>query len=141
MLVINLRYLPQVSIVKSCFFDFILIQFFWVLATILGKQALPMLLKLASVMVNKKHEWHAMRQLPVEIELNKAFQFHSVFACPVSRDQSTAENPPMLLPCGHVLSLKFTMTENELLGFHFWIRNFVHTRSLQALVCNMICAQ
>jgi hypothetical protein len=103
MLVINLRYLPQVSIVKSCFFDFILIQFFWVLATILGKQALPMLLKLASVMVNKKHEWHAMRQLPVEIELNKAFQFHSVFACPVSRDQSTAENPPMLLPCGHVL--------------------------------------
>ncbi|CAK9267362.1 unnamed protein product [Sphagnum jensenii] len=68
-----------------------------------GSQALPMLLKLASVMVNKKHEWHAMRQLPVEIELNKAFQFHSVFACPVSRDQSTAENPPMLLPCGHVL--------------------------------------
>ncbi len=29
--------------------------------------------------------------------------FHSIFACPVSKDQSTAENPPMLLPCGHVL--------------------------------------
>lgn len=66
-------------------------------------QALPTLLKLSALMANKKHEWQLMRQLPVEIELDKGFQFHSIFACPVSRDQSTAENPPMLLPCGHVL--------------------------------------
>ena len=66
-------------------------------------QALPTLLKLSTLMANKKHEWQLMRQLPVEIELDKGFQFHSIFACPVSRDQSTAENPPMLLPCGHVL--------------------------------------
>ena len=31
------------------------------------------------------------------------FVFHSIFACPVSKDQATEENPPMLLPCGHVL--------------------------------------
>ena len=31
------------------------------------------------------------------------FVFHSIFACPVSKDQSTDDNPPMLLPCGHVL--------------------------------------
>ena len=31
------------------------------------------------------------------------FVFHSIFACPVSKDQSTRDNPPMLLPCGHVL--------------------------------------
>lgn len=68
-----------------------------------GSQALPTLLKLATVMATKKHEWQSMRQVPVEIELDKGFQFHSIFACPVSRDQSTAENPPMLLPCGHVL--------------------------------------
>lgn len=68
-----------------------------------GSQALPTLLKLASVMANKKNEWQNMKQLPVEIELDKEFQFHSIFACPVSRDQSTAENPPMLMPCGHVL--------------------------------------
>ncbi|EFJ24324.1 hypothetical protein SELMODRAFT_79692 [Selaginella moellendorffii] len=68
-----------------------------------GSQALPTLLKLSSVMSNKKGEWQAMKQLPVEIELDKEFQFHSIFACPVSRDQSSAENPPMLLPCGHVL--------------------------------------
>jgi len=38
-----------------------------------------------------------------ELELGSEFVFHSVFACPVSREQSTSENPPMLLPCGHVL--------------------------------------
>eukprot|EP00246_Nothoceros_aenigmaticus_P000551 TRINITY_DN10822_c0_g1_i2.p1 TRINITY_DN10822_c0_g1~~TRINITY_DN10822_c0_g1_i2.p1 ORF type:complete len:385 (+),score=74.51 TRINITY_DN10822_c0_g1_i2:126-1280(+) len=68
-----------------------------------GSQALPTLLKLATVMANKKQEWLAMKQLPVEIELDKEFQFHSIFACPVSREQSTADNPPMLMPCGHVL--------------------------------------
>ena len=38
-----------------------------------------------------------------ELELGRQFVFHSVFACPVSREQSTPDNPPMLLPCGHVL--------------------------------------
>lgn len=36
-------------------------------------------------------------------ELGKEFKFHSVFACPVSKEQSTADNPPMLMNCGHVL--------------------------------------
>uniref|UniRef100_A0A0D6R489 RING-Gid-type domain-containing protein n=1 Tax=Araucaria cunninghamii TaxID=56994 RepID=A0A0D6R489_ARACU len=68
-----------------------------------GCQALPTLLKLANVMANKRQEWQTMKQLPVEIELDREFQFHSIFACPVSRDQSTDENPPMLMRCGHVL--------------------------------------
>ncbi|KAL7157027.1 hypothetical protein ABFS83_02G049800 [Erythranthe nasuta] len=68
-----------------------------------GVEGLPTLLKLASVMTGKKQDFQAMKQLPVPIELGKSFQFHSVFVCPVSRDQSSEENPPMLLPCGHVL--------------------------------------
>lgn len=68
-----------------------------------GMQGLPTLLKLANVMAAKKQEWEAMTQLPVPIELGKEFQFHSIFVCPVSRDQGNEENPPMLLPCGHVL--------------------------------------
>jgi hypothetical protein len=68
-----------------------------------GSQALPTLIKLVTVMANKKQEWHTMKQLPVETQLDNAFQFHSIFACPVSREQSTAENPPMLMACGHVL--------------------------------------
>eukprot|EP00262_Sarcandra_glabra_P008324 TRINITY_DN21745_c0_g1_i2.p1 TRINITY_DN21745_c0_g1~~TRINITY_DN21745_c0_g1_i2.p1 ORF type:complete len:386 (+),score=48.09 TRINITY_DN21745_c0_g1_i2:303-1460(+) len=68
-----------------------------------GIQGLPTLLKLANVMAAKKQEWQAMKQLPVPVDLGREFQFHSVFVCPVSRDQGSEENPPMLMPCGHVL--------------------------------------
>lgn len=68
-----------------------------------GLEGLPTLLKLANVMAAKKQEWQAMKQLPVPVELGKEFQFHSIFVCPVSRDQSSEENPPMLMPCLHVL--------------------------------------
>ena len=39
----------------------------------------------------------------MELELGHEFVFRSVFSCPVSREQSSPANPPMLLPCGHVL--------------------------------------
>uniref|UniRef100_A0A2P2MYQ3 Protein RMD5 homolog A n=1 Tax=Rhizophora mucronata TaxID=61149 RepID=A0A2P2MYQ3_RHIMU len=68
-----------------------------------GIEGLPTLLKLANVMAAKKEEWRAMKQLPVPVELGKEFQFHSIFVCPVSRDQGSEENPPMLMPCFHVL--------------------------------------
>lgn len=68
-----------------------------------GIQGLPTLLKLMSVMTGKKQEWQAMKQLPVPVDLDREFQFHSIFVCPVSRDQASEENPPMLLSCGHVL--------------------------------------
>ncbi|KAI3910000.1 hypothetical protein MKW98_013054 [Papaver atlanticum] len=68
-----------------------------------GVQGLPTLLKLASVIAAKKQDWQAMKQLPVPVDLGKEFQFHSIFVCPVSRDQGSDENPPMLMPCGHVL--------------------------------------
>ncbi|KAM5548488.1 protein RMD5 [Rosa sericea] len=68
-----------------------------------GFEGLPTLLKLANVMAAKKQEWQAMKQLPVPVELGKEFQFHSIFVCPVSRDQGSEDNPPMLMPCLHVL--------------------------------------
>ncbi|CAN1854495.1 Protein RMD5 homolog [Linum perenne] len=68
-----------------------------------GFQGLPPLLKFMTVMAAKKQEWQTMKQLPVPVELDSKFQFHSVFVCPVSKEQSTDENPPMLMPCGHVL--------------------------------------
>jgi hypothetical protein len=30
---------------------------------------------------------------------------HQVFTCPVSKEGATPDNPPMMLPCGHVLAL------------------------------------
>lgn len=68
-----------------------------------GVQALPPLLKFMNVMWGKKQEWQSMKQLPVPVELDDEFQFHSIFVCPVSKEQATDENPPWLMPCGHVL--------------------------------------
>ncbi|KAI3768211.1 hypothetical protein L2E82_18707 [Cichorium intybus] len=68
-----------------------------------GVQGLPTLLKLMNVMTGKKHEWQSMKQLPVPVDLDQEFQFHSIFVCPVSRDQAGEDNPPMLMSCGHVL--------------------------------------
>eukprot|EP00761_Pharyngomonas_kirbyi_P014278 gb/GECH01014308.1/.p1 GENE.gb/GECH01014308.1/~~gb/GECH01014308.1/.p1 ORF type:complete len:418 (+),score=67.70 gb/GECH01014308.1/:1-1254(+) len=45
----------------------------------------------------------ANNQHAIDFELGPEFQFHSVFACPVSKEQATKENPPVLLPCGHAL--------------------------------------
>lgn len=39
-----------------------------------------------------------------EAVVAKDFIFHSVFVCPVGREQSNEDNPPMMLPCGHVLA-------------------------------------
>ncbi|KAF5749710.1 protein RMD5 A [Tripterygium wilfordii] len=68
-----------------------------------GVQGLPPLLKFMTVMSGKKQEWQTMKQLPVPVELDREFQFHSIFVCPVSKEQSTDDNPPMLMPCSHVL--------------------------------------
>jgi hypothetical protein len=55
-----------------------------------GSVALPALLKLAGVMEKGGQELASCDQLPIEIELGQEFVYHSIFACPVSRDQSTA---------------------------------------------------
>ncbi|GAB4847174.1 hypothetical protein Ancab_026185 [Ancistrocladus abbreviatus] len=68
-----------------------------------GVRGLPTLLKLMSIMTGKKQEWQTMKQMPVPVDLGREFQFHAIFVCPVSRDQATEENPPMLMSCGHVL--------------------------------------
>lgn len=41
--------------------------------------------------------------LPAELALSSELKFHSIFVCPVSREIATPENPPMLLPCGHLI--------------------------------------
>lgn len=64
-----------------------------------GSLSLPKQLKVAAMMQAKQ-----MTFTPVEVELEKAFQFHSIFACPVSREQTTSDNPPMRLHCGHVIA-------------------------------------
>jgi len=72
-------------------------------ASAAGALAIPTLAKFATVMGNKQ-DWTSMEQLPVEIDLGHEFTFYSIFACPISRDQASPDDPPMMLRCGHVLS-------------------------------------
>ena len=68
-----------------------------------GYLAMPTLLKLSRVLAAKGQDWNKLTQLPVEIDLGREYFFHSIFACPVARDQAAPDNPPMILPCGLVL--------------------------------------
>jgi hypothetical protein len=69
-----------------------------------GVVALPTLIKLASIVKEKRTEWTTQNELPVEIPLPRSMIFHPIFVCPVSKEQTTEENPPMMMPCGHVIA-------------------------------------
>ncbi|KAI9223181.1 CTLH/CRA C-terminal to lish motif domain-containing protein [Blastocladiella britannica] len=68
-----------------------------------GTTALPIISKMAAIMKDTKNEWSAVHELPVEVPMLARHQYHSIFACPVSREQGTEQNPPMMLPCGHTI--------------------------------------
>ncbi|CAI7633056.1 hypothetical protein N7509_003444 [Penicillium cosmopolitanum] len=74
------------------------------IAATAGVIALPTLLKLQTIMKAKRTEWTTENELPVEIPLPPSYLFHSIFVCPVSKEQATDENPPMMMPCGHVIA-------------------------------------
>lgn len=42
--------------------------------------------------------------MQIEIPLSAENRYHSIFACPVSKEQSTEQNPPMMMACGHVIT-------------------------------------
>ncbi|XP_064630034.1 E3 ubiquitin-protein ligase RMND5A-like isoform X2 [Lineus longissimus] len=71
-----------------------------------GCMALPPLLNIKQVMQQRQCSgvWSAKDELPVEIDLGSECRYHSVFACPILRQQSTENNPPVRLLCGHVIS-------------------------------------
>lgn len=67
--------------------------------------------KVRNVMKERGSEWsqsdeipvRAIRSQQVEIPLPPELQLHSTFLCPVSKETGTENNPPMMMPCGHVL--------------------------------------
>uniref|UniRef100_A0A069DYV1 Putative e3 ubiquitin ligase n=1 Tax=Panstrongylus megistus TaxID=65343 RepID=A0A069DYV1_9HEMI len=71
-----------------------------------GCIALPALLNIKQVMQQRQVSgiWNGKDELPIEIDLGPDKRFHSVFACPILKQQSTESNPPMRLVCGHVIS-------------------------------------
>lgn len=71
-----------------------------------GCIALPALLNIKQVMQQRQVTgvWNTRDELPIEIDLGRKCHFHSIFACPILRQQSSENNPPMRLVCGHVIS-------------------------------------
>ena len=71
-----------------------------------GCVALPALLNIKQVMQQRQVSavWNTKDELPIEIELGGECPYHSVFACPILRQQVSEHNPPMRLVCGHVIS-------------------------------------
>jgi hypothetical protein len=78
-----------------------------------GVTALPTLVRMLEMMMSTGDReaggdesamlWEAS-QLPVAVPVaSRKRQYHSVFSCPVSREQSDGSNPPVLLKCGHVI--------------------------------------
>lgn len=71
-----------------------------------GCVALPALLNIKQVMLQRQVSgvWNAKDELPIEIDVGEDCRYHSVFACPILRQQVSDNNPPMRLTCGHCIS-------------------------------------
>lgn len=61
-----------------------------------GLSGLEMLRKMY-LALDRPNEWKTLPQLFAEVPLPEDFQFHSIFTCPVSKEETTVDNPPMLL--------------------------------------------
>lgn len=68
-----------------------------------GAISLPQLLKFNQAMKAKKTEWTSHDEQPFETPLPRRMVYHPIFVCPVLKEQTTTQNPPMMLPCGHVV--------------------------------------
>jgi len=69
-----------------------------------GTIALPTLIKYVERRGSARTEWTTAQELAFETPLPSSMIYHSIFVCPVSKEQTTDLNPPMMLPCGHVLA-------------------------------------
>lgn len=71
-----------------------------------GSISLPALLNIKQVMAQRQVAgmWNAKDELPIEIDAGREYRYHSIFACPILRQQGSDQNPPMRLVCGHVIS-------------------------------------
>jgi hypothetical protein len=100
-----------------------------------GGGALARIEKARKVMGDRKGEWSQIDELPVrwrlditrvspthnsfiqiEIPLSSDNRYHSIFACLVSKEQSTEQNPPMMMTCGHVISKDSLQKLNKAAG-------------------------
>lgn len=69
-----------------------------------GAISLPRLMKYVEQITAARASWTTAQELAFETPLPRHMIYHPIFVCPVSKEQTTDSNPPMMLPCGHVLA-------------------------------------
>ncbi|KAK0734825.1 CTLH/CRA C-terminal to lish motif domain-containing protein [Lasiosphaeria miniovina] len=74
------------------------------IAATAGALALPWLIKYTTATKAKGTEWTTANELAFATPLPERMMYHSIFVCPVAKEQTTEDNPPMMIPCGHVLA-------------------------------------
>jgi hypothetical protein len=77
-------------------------------AIMVGASSIPPLIKIDTILKVKKNiDWSANSELPVEIPPLDSQRYHTVFTCPVSKEQvdcNGKDNYPTMLLCGHIIS-------------------------------------
>jgi len=68
-----------------------------------GTLAVPYLIKYMAATQSKRTEWTQTHEMPFETPLPDSMLYHSIFVCPVSKEQTTDTNPPVVIPCGHMI--------------------------------------
>lgn len=72
----------------------------------IGTVAWPKLSRVLAMMRGKPGvDWSLSptQELPIKVDTTDQQRFHSVFVCPILRQQATEANPPMMMSCGHVI--------------------------------------
>jgi len=83
------------------------------LGVLAGCRVLPASMRMLKLMQSKGIDWASLGAgMQTELQLGPDLQFHSVFICPISREQSSPENPPvpasLLLCCDCFISYMLT---------------------------------
>lgn len=68
-----------------------------------GTKALPDLVKMERLRQGSVSALNSEGTLPGLLELGPEFAIRSTFNCPVDKTQANAGNPPVALPCGHLI--------------------------------------
>lgn len=66
--------------------------------------ALPYFDKFQRIRASTNLDWTSSDELPFEVPLPEALKFHAIYICPVTKCETTVDNPAMALPCHHVIS-------------------------------------